>query len=413
MAATFLARGVSDLCLGKPPLRSLSISATVTDALAALKRSGDNCVSVWSCNNGHGLSPEGDGVDECCCVGKVCMADIICFLCEEEKLSNPATALQAPLSVFIRKTGEVIIRHLEPNASVVEAIDLILEGAQNLVIPLENKGRNSRKKLLQSSLWNSDFHNNRQYCWLTQEDIVRFLVNAIGHFSHIAVNPINSLGVINFYNIPTVHYDDPASSALPSISQSLEMQTSVAIVDGDGRLVGEISPFTLDSCGEDVAEAIATLSAGDLMAYIDCGKPPEDLVQLVKERLRERNLVKALELMEEDSGISSDEEEELRVGGMRNGRSGGKVERRSETNVCRPWSSLVAVMIQAVSHRASYVWVVEELEDRTLAGIVTFAGMLKVFRETNHEDHALVRVAFKKSLIKERNENQAESNQLK
>ncbi|KAL4308589.1 hypothetical protein GQ457_01G042270 [Hibiscus cannabinus] len=379
MAATFLAREVSDLCLGKPPLRSLSISATVTDALAALKRSGDNCVSVWSCNHGHGLSPEGDGVDECRCVGKVCMADIICFLCEEEKLSNPATTLQAPLSVFIRKTGKVIIRHLEPNASVVEAIDLILEGAQNLVIPLENKGRNSRKKILQSSLWNSSFHNNRQYCWLTQEDIVRFLVNAIGVFSHIAVNPINSLGVINVCNIPTVHYDDPASSALPSISQSLEMQTSVAIVDGDGRLVGEISPFTLNSCGGDVAAAIATLSAGELMAYIDRGGPTEDLVQLVKERLRERNLVKALELMEEESGISSDEEEELRVGGMRNGRSGAKVERRSETNVCRPWSSLVAVMIQAVSHRASYVWVVEE--DRTLAGIVSFAGMLKVFRE--------------------------------
>ncbi|KAK8974175.1 hypothetical protein V6N11_064660 [Hibiscus sabdariffa] len=393
MAATFLEREVSDLCLGKPPLRSLSSSATVTDALAALKRSGDNCISVWSCN--HGLSAEGGaykvntaGFDECRCVGKVCMADIICFLSEEENLSNPGTALQAPLSVFIRKTGEVI-RHLEPNASVVEAIDLILEGAQNLVIPLEKKGRNSRKKLLQSSLWNSTFHNNRQYCWLTQEDIVRFLVNAIGLFSHIAVNPINSLGVINAHNIPTVHYDDPASSALPTISQSLEMQTSVAIVGGDGRLVGEISPFTLNSCGEDAAAAIATLSAGDLMAYIDCGGPPEDLVRLVKERLRERNLVKALELVEEDSGISSvsspcsssSEDEQFRVG-MRNGRSGGyaaKVVRRSKAIVCRPWSSLVAVMIQAVSHRASYVWVVEE--DRTLAGIVTFAGMLKVFQE--------------------------------
>lgn len=47
--------------------------------------------------------------------------------------------------------------------------------------------------------------------------------------------------------------------------------------------------------------------------------------------------------------------------------------------VCFPWSSLVAVMIQALSHRVNYVWVVED--DGTLVGIVTFAGMMKVFRE--------------------------------
>ncbi|KAE8714961.1 hypothetical protein F3Y22_tig00110187pilonHSYRG00326 [Hibiscus syriacus] len=397
MAASLLAREVSDLCLGKPPLRCLSISATVADALSALKRSGDSCVSVWSCK--HGQIPEAAekvaaaDLDECRCVGKVCMVDIIGFLCKEENLSNPGSALQAPVSILIRKSGD-FVRHLEPNASFVEAIDLILEGAQNLVIPLENSSRNSRKKLLQNALSNSTFHNNLQHCWLTQEDIVRYLVNSIALLSQTAVNPINSLDIIDAQNITTFHYDNPASSALPSIAQSLEIQTSVAIVDGDGKLVGEISPFTLNSCDEDVVAAIVTLSAGDLMAYIDCGGPPEDLIQLVKERLQERNLVKALELMEEDSGISSgissvssscsssSEDEGFGVIRRSNGRSGGhsvKVVRRSEVIVCHPWSSLVAVMIQALSHRVGHVWVVGE--DRTLAGIVTFAGMLKVFRD--------------------------------
>ncbi|XVF01877.1 hypothetical protein REPUB_Repub04eG0126300 [Reevesia pubescens] len=55
---------------------------------------------------------------------------------------------------------------------------------------------------------------------------------------------------------------------------SLEMQTSIAIVDYDGNLIGEILPFTLNSCDEDVTAAIASLSAGDLMAFIDCGGPP-------------------------------------------------------------------------------------------------------------------------------------------
>ena len=272
----------------------------------------------------------------------------------------------------------------------MEAIDLILEGAQNLVIPLEIGTMNSRKKLLQKTLSNSTLHNNRQYCWLNQEDIIRYLLNSIGLFCPTPINPINSFNIIDSKNILAVHYDDPASLALPFIARSLEMQTSVAIVDTEDKLIGEISPFTLNSCNEDVAAAIATLSAGDLMAYIDCGGPPEDLIQLVKERLQERNLKQALELMEEDSGISSgasfsssyysSSDEEFGVG--RSGKSGGysaRVVRRSEAIVCYPWSSLVAVMIQALAHRVSYVWVVEE--DGTLAGIVTFSGMMKVFRE--------------------------------
>ncbi|XVE51316.1 hypothetical protein DITRI_Ditri02bG0030200 [Diplodiscus trichospermus] len=376
MAVSLLARDVSDLCLGKPALRSLSISTTVGDALSALKRFGENYISVWNCDHHRRLS--GADLDECRCVVK------------EESLSNPATALQAPVSILIPKAPR-LVTHLGPNASL-EAIDLILEGAQNLVIPLEIGTMNSRKKLLQNNLSNSTLHNNRQYCWLTQEDIIRYLLSSIGLFSPTPVNPINSLNIIDSQNILAVHYDDPASLTLPFIARSLEMQTSVAIVSTDGKLIGEISPFTLNSCDEDVAAAIATLSAGDLMAYIDCGGPPEYLTRLVKERLQERNLEQALEFMEEDSGISSgasflssysssSSDEEFGFG--RSGRPAGgysaRVVRISEAIGCYPWSSLVAVMIQALAYRVNYVWVVEE--DGTLAGIVTFSGMMKVFRE--------------------------------
>ena len=267
----------------------------------------------------------------------------------------------------------------------MEAIDLILDGAQNLVIPIQS----SRKKLPQKpSSFNSSRHNNREYCWLTQEDIIRYFLNCIGLFCPTPASPINSLNVIDDQNIFAVHYDDPASVALPLIYQSLIRQTSVAVVDGEGRLIGEISPFTLNSCDEIVAAAIATLSAGDLMAYIDCGDPPEDLVQLVKDRLEERNYGALLEFMEEDSTISSsssmwssssDEEFGYGKSGRLGGNSARLVRRSSEAIVCYPWSSLVAVMIQALAHRLSYVWVVEE--DGTLTGVVTFAEMLKVFRE--------------------------------
>ncbi|WCJ27006.1 CBS domain-containing protein [Euphorbia peplus] len=305
MAVSLLSHEVSDLCLGKPALRSLAVSATVGEALTALKRSGDRYLS-------------------------------------EHNLKNPAAALHAPVSVLVPK-GLGVVRHLEPHSSLLEAIDLILEGAQNLVIPIHSPF--TRKKLIQRTSTYSTLHNN-------------------------------------------LCYNDPASSALPLISESLVKQTSVAIVDIDGKLFGEISPCALNSCNESLAAAIATLSAGDLMAYIDCGDPPEDLIRLVKERLEEKNLCGAIELMEEEWGssgsssasYSSSSDEEFGMGKSR--RLSGhsiKVARNTDAILCFPWSSLVAVMIQALSHRVSYVWVVEE--DGTLVGVVTFTGMLKVFRE--------------------------------
>ncbi|PHU17939.1 hypothetical protein BC332_13634 [Capsicum chinense] len=47
---------------------------------------------------------------------------------------------------------------------------------------------------------------------------------------------------------------------------------------------------TLAYYNEDIAATITTLSSSDLMAYIDCGGPPEDLIGWVKMRLHEKNL---------------------------------------------------------------------------------------------------------------------------
>lgn len=274
-----------------------------------------------------------------------------------------------------------------------EVIDVILEGAHNVVIPIQT--RNSeipRKRLLKKDpSFNCTLHeNNRKYCWLTREDIIRYLLNCIGLFSPTPISSINSLNIIDFRNILAVHFDDPALSALPLISQSLIDQSSVAIVDAEGKLVGEISPFILSSCEETVAAAIATLSAGDLMTYIDCGDPPEELLQLVKDKLKKKNFGAFLEWMEEDTKMvtsssssfcstSSDEEFGFGRSGKFSAHSARYARRLSEPIVCYPWSSLVAVMIQVLSHRVSYVWVVER--DGTLSGIVTYAAILEVFRD--------------------------------
>ncbi|CAK9138220.1 unnamed protein product [Ilex paraguariensis] len=390
MAVQLLTHEVADICLGKPPLRSLSISATVGDALAALKASEDTHISVWSCDHSKNSY---DSDDHCLCIGKVCMVDVICYLCKGENLSSPSLALKSPLPVLLSKTHD-LVRHVEPSSSLLEAIDLILQGAQNLVVPIKINIKNNpkRKQLLQKSSISPTTHNGIEFCWLTQEDVIRFLLSSIGFFSPIPTLSIDTLGIIST-DFCAIEYDSPASSAVEAISRSLADQTSVAVVDGDGLLIGEISPFTLACCDETVAAAVTTLSAGELMAYIDCGGPPEDLARVVEARLKERKLEGMLEKFgipqsSIPSNSSSSYDEELPSPQTTLPRSGrysrsssysARMVNRGEAIVCHPGSSLVAVMIQAIAYRVNYVWVTEE--DCTLAGIVTFSDMLEVFRE--------------------------------
>ncbi|WOG98661.1 hypothetical protein DCAR_0418005 [Daucus carota subsp. sativus] len=389
MAVRLLNYVVADLCLGKPPLKSLPASVTVAEALTALKTFEENYISVWSCKDNQDGIDEIEEVDEdCVCIGKVCMVDIICFLANEENLSSPAEALASPLSALLTPAPG-IVRHVEPSSSLLDAIDLILQGTQNLVVPIKTSSRRN--------LSNSSTHNGGEYCWLTQEDVIRFLLSSIGLFSPVSARTVESLGIIS-PDFLAVWYHSPASTAIGAISQALAEQTSVGVVDDNGILVGEISPFTLAGCDESVAAAIATLSTGDLMSYIDCGGPPDDIIKLVKETLKERNYEGTLEEFEvfspniSSSNSSSSEDDEssaspitpfTRPGRYSKSRSySARMVPKAEAIVCHPGSSLVAVMIQALSHRVSYVWVIED--DCRLIGIVTFTNMLAVLREHFH-----------------------------
>ncbi|KAL2523581.1 CBS domain-containing protein CBSX5 [Abeliophyllum distichum] len=388
VGACLLSYEVADLCLGKPPLASLPVSATVGDALASLKSCDDNFISIWSCDH----SKNNLNSNECSCIGKICMVDIICYLSKEDNLFSPSLVLKSPVSVLLSKVNG-LVRHVGPSSSLLEAIDLILQGAQNLVVPIRS---NSKRKQLQKS--SSTIHNGSEFCWLTQEDVIRFLLSSIGAFSPIPTLSIDTLGIISTEFL-AIGYHSPAAAAVGAISRSLLEQTSVAVVDNDGILIGEISPFTLTACDEAVAAAIVTLSAGDLMAYIDCGGPPEEILRVVQARLKERNLEKILDqfimttcephiaTIVSNSSSSSDDElpSPTTTTFSRSGRYSrsssysARMVRRAEAIVCRPGSSLVAVMVQAIAHRVNYVWVIED--DCSVVGIVTFYNMLEIFRQ--------------------------------
>lgn len=208
---------------------------------------------------------------------------------------------------------------------------------------------------------------------------------------------ISDLGIINStHAILAVDYHSSASAVLSAISNALADQTAVAVVNGEGdgsftSLVGEISPMTLTCCDETAAAAVATLSAGDLMTYIDGASPPESLVQIVRNRLEDKRLMGLLSLFDylsassPSSGYSSEEESPTRTTSFgRSMSSSARMARKSEAIVCNPKSSLMAVMIQAIAHRVNYAWVVEK--DGCFVGMVTFVDILKVFRKFLEND---------------------------
>ncbi|XP_051126102.1 CBS domain-containing protein CBSX5-like [Andrographis paniculata] len=382
MAVRLLYGEISDLCVGKPKLGWISASASISEALSALKASGDTQLSVWECT---GESANGRWI----CVGKFSVADVILYLCREINLADPFKAFEAPVSDILPKAEFPIVRHLEADSSLLEAIECILEGTQNLVIPITNhrttdarKKSFIRKKVLKCDCLNRHLH----CCWLTQEDMVRYLLNSIGVFSPIPTLTVESLDAIDS-DIITLPYYKAASSALAQFSRALAQQKPIAVVDDENRLIGEISPVALARCNITTAAAIMTLSVADLMAYIEYSEPPEDLVQLIKMRLEGKNLVGMMELMDEFfhtskapssySPCSSDDESlSSSIDISKNGGWGRHSSTtRWEVVVCGPGSSLVAVMFQALANQVPCVWVVEE--DQTLVGAVTLAGILE------------------------------------
>ncbi|KAJ4774411.1 CBS domain-containing protein CBSX5 [Rhynchospora pubera] len=381
MAVSLLSHEVSDLCIGKPPVRSLPITASVGEALAALKRCPENELCI--------VRSEKKAV-----VGKVRVADVICYLCSsEDNLFDPVGALNKPLSdLLIFKetggagTGRAIVRQIEPRASLFKAIDEILDGAGTLVVPIHSR-----------TSWRKNHSTTAEFCWLTHEDLIRYLLGSISLFSHVTTLSISLLSLIRPITL-SISQHEPAISAIPLLQQAISNGTSVAVLSDNGCLLGEISPPQLLSCDESVAAAIAALSAGEFLSYLEYqyhGFLPESFSNAIKSRLKEDGLSGLMNLMEEvssgsllSSGSSSDEESVQQKGHLGRTMSRG-YGRRSPVEVvaCSPESSLVAVIVQAIAHQVGYVWVVDGGEEfggqdeEKLVGIVTFSDILKVFRE--------------------------------
>ena len=333
--------------------------------------------------------------------------------------------------------------------SLLEALDAIADGAQNLVVPIsatfkQANGLHSSDKLQHSMkqthimaiagkpLTSSKSHEGIEHCWLTHEDVMRFLLGHIGNFSPLLMMTIRDLGLIKT-DILMVDVDEEASKALEIIKEACHSFTAVAVVNilnKDGaKLVGEISSSTLQMCDETAALALATLSVGEFVSYTqDFRNQSMDFIESMCIRLCKKleltaaggsselcckNLQEPLSKiggvtqmlhdldMWEDSSFSSDNDyddepespraphelpNKCRLSHSSNLRMNNYSPKcRSGPICCRPRSSLIAVIMQALAHRENYVWVTND--DDVLVGIVTFADIIGVLLNHINESY--------------------------
>ena len=126
MAVSLRSHEVSDLCIGKPALKSLPLSATAGDALLALKKGGDTCLGVSAADRS---SPERKLI-----AGKLCVVDILCFLCVDENLDSPVDALKKPISDLLSKDAALVRRVESHSRYPLPPSFRILEIDNNLLI---------------------------------------------------------------------------------------------------------------------------------------------------------------------------------------------------------------------------------------------------------------------------------------
>ncbi|KAF7005234.1 hypothetical protein CFC21_020372 [Triticum aestivum] len=366
MVAGFLLESeVSDLCIGKPPIRWLPPSSTVARAVAELEADGapGAAVAVW------------DGQAGAAVAGRLRMADVLLFLCADDGSG------QATLADLLAAAGAPPVRRVEPDASVLEAVDALLGGAQSLVVPIRDN-RHRPAHLEAESM-----------CWLTVEDVVRFFLGSVALFSHIALRPVSDLGAVR-PALAVAPGHDALFAVEPLLRAALATHASVAVVSGR-CLVGEISPLTLCSS---LDAPIAALSP---MSLVDSARAPREAA--LGPRLRSRNLDGVLDLLNaggrdllspssssssssscaSSSSSSSDGEDEDEKNATSAFTSTGRQAKFSARwtkgiIACRRGSSLVAVMAQAVAHRVTQVWVLDE--DEELVGVVGLVDVLRVLR---------------------------------
>jgi hypothetical protein len=315
--------------------------------------------------------------------------------------------------------------------SLCQALDLMLDGVQQLVVPINRRRKQGKPLKIPGPLTATGLPSG-DYSWISQEDVVRYLLTSLGAFYPLPMMSLEELSMINT-DIMMVDADSPGSCAVPLIERASQEMTAVAVVTGLGdgvsrpKLAGDISMQTLRGCNESAAAALSTLSVKEFLQYIrDVAGPSKELVEKVANKMKLKVMSKlgpstgdspsnteedvkpfAVKLLPTSSDSSIEDDSELSDGMSDFSESDEdhagtspsilaapvmnlkltqpKVPQETRAKIlitCRPHSSLVAVMAQALAHRVNHVWVTDV--EGGIVGIVTYADMIGVLLSHLH-----------------------------
>ncbi|XP_020580687.1 CBS domain-containing protein CBSX6 [Phalaenopsis equestris] len=390
MAAVFLHHVVGDLTVGKPDMREFWEGETVEAAIGEIGEGSERAVTVW---RRKGEEVVGESERAARFVGILNSLDVVAFLARE---GDREKAMGTPVREVV-KHNPSLLKEVDPAARLIDALEMMKQGVQCLIVrkSVAWKGISKRFSILYNGKWlkNSDssptnlttnFCENSgspsssskeiQYCCLSREDVVRFVIGCLGALAPIPLSSISSLGALS-YNYHFIEASSPALEILHNFPQNPCVAAVVETsVDGAWKIIGEISAYKLWKCDYvSAAWAMSNLSAGQFVMGSedeDQDSPPD----FVLTSQLENGIVESVrhkKFSSRSMGFLSQQP----LGGWRSTRS--MYRGRSAPLTCRTTSSLAAVMAQMLSHRATHVWVTEaELEENILVGIVSYNDIL-------------------------------------
>ncbi|KAL4192531.1 hypothetical protein AMTRI_Chr06g194740 [Amborella trichopoda] len=392
MAAVFLYHVVGDLTVGKPELQEFYETESVEMAIKALGDCTESAIMVWKKRKGKGI--ESGEMKQQRFVGILSALDVIGYLAKVSGSLDHESALKTAVSeVVVSNTS--ILKEVDPGTRLIDALEMMKQGVRRLLVPrsVAWKGMSKRFSILYNGKWlnnpkspsnwdnsptspstssNSNTGSGNNWCVLSREDVVRFVIDCLGALAPLPLCPISTLGVLS----PSFPHLDASSPAIMAASEPALDPSAVAIVepllDGSLRIVGEISAYKLCKCDYlSAAWALANLNAGQFVSGIEASCLPPIIPTSAPVSPNESPGTKPRKFSSKNVGFFNTEEGQVSPNG-----GAGMYRGRTTPLTCRSTSSLAAVMAQMLSHRATHVWVTHPESEDMLVGIVTYTGII-------------------------------------
>ncbi|KAJ8499406.1 hypothetical protein OPV22_009958 [Ensete ventricosum] len=400
MALVFLHRVIGDLTLGKPDLIEFSEVETLEAAARAIAGSSEGAIPVW-----HKRIPTAGAAppSEERFVGMLNSLDVVAFLARAG--GDRDRAMRTPVSQVVTPNPS-LLREVDPFARLIDALELMKLGVRCLLVRTGGACRDVVSKpfsMLYNGRWlrniettkpmsaatcsmsppsSSSLPENNNFCCLSREDVVRFLIGSLGALAPIPLSSIASLGAVN----PHYSYVEALSPALEAIGKIPHAPCAIAVVetncDGSHKILGDISAYELWKCDYVTAAwAMANLSAAQFAIGTDengCSSPvvpPEQPIDLPMEDVTVgASSPRPTKFSSGSIGFLDDNQlKQVQTAG----RPRSMYKGRSKLLTCKHTSSLAAVMAQMLSYRTTHVWVIDsESEEDILVGVVSYTDIL-------------------------------------